>query len=166
MRILAALALCLGLFMAAPAMAQDDPGLARRTEMAERYLRLTMGDDLRPLIEGLIDNELATRPDLTAEQRDWYRDNGPIFYGTFMDALIADMTPRYAAAMTEEELAAAIEFYSSPVGRSLVRKELTLQLDFETELYAAADALAMEIEAKYCAAFGCDTSIMILPSTK
>jgi hypothetical protein len=166
MRILTALALCLGLLVAAPVVAQDDPGLERRTEMAERYLHLTVGDDMRPLIDSLIDQELAGRPDLTAEQREWYRDNGPIFFATFMDALIADLAPRYASTMTEAELAAAIEFYSSPLGQSLVRKELTLQLGFEAEMYAAAEALAADIEAKYCAAFDCDTLTMALPSVK
>ncbi len=167
MRILTALALCLGLVMAAPAaQAQADPGLERRTELADRYMRLTLGDDMRPLIESLIEEELANLPDLSPQERAWYRQNVPVFFEAFMNALIADMAPRYAASMTEEELAAAIEFYSSPLGRSVARKELMLQVDFETEMYAAAEAMAVDIQTKYCAAFDCDTLTMVLPSVK
>lgn len=169
MRILTALALCLGLFMVAPAaqaQAQADPGLERRTELADRYMRLTLGDDMRPLIESLIEEELAAQPHLSPEERAWYRQNMPVFFEAFMNALIADMAPHYAASMTEEELAAAIEFYSSPVGRSIARKELMLQVDFETEMYAAAEAMAVDIQTKYCAAFDCDEFSMVLPSAK
>jgi len=167
MRILAALALCLGLFMAAPAaQAQDDPGLERRTAMAERYIRLTLGDDMRPLIESLIEEELAAQPHLSPEERSWHRENIPVFFEAFMDVLITDMAPRYAVSMTEEELAAAIEFYSSPVGRSIARKELMLQVDFETEMYTAAEAMAVDIQTKYCAAFECDDLLQVVPSTK
>ena len=168
MRILAALALCLGLFTAAPVMAQAqaDPGFERRTELADRYMRLTLGEDMRPLIESLIEEELAAQPHLSPEERAWYRQNMPVFFEAFMNALIADMAPRYAASMTEEELAAAIEFYSSPVGRSIARKELMLQVDFETEMYAAAEVMAVDIQTKYCAAFDCDEFLIVVPSTK
>jgi hypothetical protein len=68
--------------------------------------------------------------------------------------------------MTDEELNAGIEFYSSPLGRSLARKEVALQIDMNDELYAAADAMAADMETKYCAAFDCPDLSVIVPSGK
>lgn len=166
MRILTAVALCLGLFMAAPAMAQDDAGLERRTVMAERYMRLTLGDDLRPFVESMVEQQLATEPDLSPEERAWYRANMPVFFDDFMESLITDIAPRYAAVMTEEELAAAIEFFGSPLGRSLARKQALLQIDIEEDVFGAALVMQAEIEVKYCAAFDCDNLMLVLPSAK
>ncbi|MFW2342632.1 DUF2059 domain-containing protein [Brevundimonas sp.] len=166
MRILMALAVCLGLFMAAPALAQDEAGLVRRTEMAERYMRLSIGDDLRPIVESMVEETLAIQPDLTPEQRAWFQTNIPVFYDDFMESLIADIAPRYAAVLTEEELAAGIAFYGSPIGRSLARKQTMLQMDIETDIYGAIMAMQAEIDTKYCATFDCEGLTMVLPSTK
>lgn len=144
----------------------QDRDLARRTEQAERYLRLTTGDDLRPLIEAMIEEQLAADANMTSEQRAWYRANMPVFFDAFMESLIDLMAPRYAASMTEEELAAGIEFYSSPLGRSLASKEVALQIDVDEELYAAGEAMMLEITAKYCARFDCEDLPTIVASGK
>ncbi|HEV2080888.1 MAG TPA: DUF2059 domain-containing protein [Brevundimonas sp.] len=157
MRFLTMLAAVLAatLILSGPAAAQDR-GLERRTELAERYIRLSLGDDLRPMIESVIEQQLASDGGLTPEQRGWYRSNMPVFFDTFMDRLIDVMAPRYAASMTDDELNAGIAFYSSPLGRSLARKQIMLQAEMDADLMQAAEAMGVEIETKYCAAFGCE----------
>ena len=149
------------LVLSEPVAAQDR-GLERRTEMAERYIRLTFGDDLRPIVASLVEQELAAQPDLTAEQREWYRNNMPVFFEDFMDQLISDLAPRYAAELTEDELDAGIAFYSSPLGRSLARKETGLQVSLEEDAYAAAEAMGVSMMTKYCAAFDCPAGYDLL----
>ena len=167
MRIILILAATLTALIASaePASAQDRE-LLRRTELAERYVRLSFGDDLRPMIEAIIEEQLAGDMSMTTEQRAWYRNNVPVFFDGFMDTLIDLIVPRYVASMTDEELNAGIEFYSSPLGRSLARKEVALQIDMNDELYAAADAMAADMETKYCAAFDCPDLSAIVPSGK
>ncbi len=148
------------------AASAQDRDLARRTELAGQYLRLSMGDDLRPVIEAVVEEELALSGDTTPEQRAWYRDNVPVFFEDFMAELIEQVAPRYAASLTEDELSAGIAFYSSPLGRSLARKQMALQVDLEEELYAAMETMAVNMQAKYCAAFTCPETIQIVPSRK
>jgi len=163
--VLILLAAVAALLSAEPASAQAR-GVADRTALAERYIRLSMGDDLRPMIESVIEQQLAADDGMTPEQRAWYRDNVPVFFDTFMNRLIDLLAPRYAANMTDEELNAGIAFFSSTMGRSLARKQVELQVDMEEHLYEAAEIMTEEIEAKYCAAFACDTLPIVSSSGK
>ncbi|HEV7228914.1 DUF2059 domain-containing protein [Brevundimonas sp.] len=158
-------AVVVALLSAQPVSAQDRD-LADRTALAERYIRLSMGDDLRPMIEGVIEEQLAADDGMTPEQRAWYRANVPVFFDAFMNRLIDLLAPRYAASMTDEELNAGIAFYSSPLGRSLARKQVALQVDMDEHFYEAAETMSAEIEAKYCAAFACDAPPIISSSGK
>jgi hypothetical protein len=167
MRLIVVLALALTAFLASPEIASaQDRDLLRRTELAERYIRLSFGDDLRPMIEAVIEEQLAADGSMTPEERTWYRNNMPIFFDQFMTELIDLMAPRYAAIMTDEELNAGIDFFGSPLGRSLARKEVSLQVGMEEEVYAAAEAMVVDMETKYCAAFTCPDLIQVVPSGK
>jgi hypothetical protein len=167
MRILMIVAAAALLSLAVPhAASAQDEGLVRRTALAERYLRLSYGEDLRPLVAGLVEEQLAADVEMSPEERDWFRANLPVFFDRFMDSLVRDMAPRYAAVMTDEELNAAIAFFSSPVGRSLARKETALTIDMDDEIYEAAAAMVIDMDVKYCATFACSELPTVVPSGK
>jgi hypothetical protein len=166
MRIVRILLVAVFALLSAGTASAQDRGLAERTVLAERYIRLSMGDDLRPMVESVIEEQLAASGDLTPEQRSWFRANVPVFFDAFMNRLIDLLAPRYAASMTEEELAAGIAFYSSPLGRSLARKQVALQIGMEEDVYEAAESMSAEIDAKYCAAFDCEGTPFVASSGK
>jgi len=166
MRMVLILFVAVAAFLSVGTASAQDQGLAERTVLAERYIRLSIGDDLRPMITGWVEAELAATDDMTPEQRDWYRANMPVLFDAFMNRLIDLLAPRYAASMTDEELNAGISFFSSPLGRSLARKEAALQMQMEEEVYKAAGAMMAEIDTKYCAAFECPDLPAIVPSGK
>jgi len=165
MRILTALALCLGLFMAAPAMAQDS-GAARRLHLAEQYIELALGENVTTLVAQIIEEDLAAAPEMSDRERQWMRANMPPMLIEAIDRMARDMAPIYAESFTIEELEALVEFYSTPLGQSVAAKEFELGARVDELLGAAMVQFFQTFQAKYCAEFECDALLQVVPSTK
>lgn len=119
-----ALALC----VAGGACAEATP---RAKELARRYIvALDMRKNVMPMMDSMMaamtDQELA-QGDFTAEERALVakivRDavNGTM-EGELLDEMLTDMEPMLAETFTEQELQAMVDFYESPIGRSMMAK--------------------------------------------
>ncbi|HAJ04425.1 MAG TPA: hypothetical protein DCX75_17460 [Brevundimonas sp.] len=165
MRILAALALCLGLLMAAPAMAQDGDA-ARRLQLAEQYVELSLGENIAALVGQLVEEDLAESPDMSDRERQWMRANMPPMILEVIDRMARDMAPVYAETFTLEELEALVAFYSTPLGQSVAIKEFELGARIDELLGGAMIQFFETFEAKYCAEFDCEPLMAVVPSAK
>ena len=165
MRILAALALCLGLFTAAPAMAQDGDA-ARRLQLAEQYVELSLGENIAALVGQLVEEDLAESPDMSDRERQWMRANMPPMILEVIDRMARDMAPVYAETFTLEELEALVAFYSTPLGQSVAIKEFELGARIDELLGGAMIQFFETFEAKYCAEFDCEPLMAVVPSAK
>lgn len=165
MRILSVVALCLGLLVAAPAVAQDSDA-ARRLQLAEQYVELSLGDNIAKLVAGIIEEELAAAPDMTDRERQWMRTNMPPMILEAIDRMAADMAPIYAETFTVEELEALVAFYGTPLGQSVATKEFQLGARVDELLGGAMIQFFETFEAKYCAEFDCEPLMAVVPSAK
>ena len=165
MRILFVLAMCLGLMVAVPAVAQD-AGAARRMELAEQYIELSLGDNVSKLVTQVIEEELAASPDMSDRERTWMRTNMPPMILEAINQMAQDMAPIYAETFTIEELEALVAFYSTPLGQSVAIKEFELGSRIEELLGSAMIRFFQNFEAKYCAEFECEPLMAVVPSAK
>ena len=167
MRILVALALCLGLFMAAPAPAlAQDPDAARRHQLAEQYVELSLGENIAALVGQIVEEDLAASPDMSDRERAWMRANMPPMILEAIDRMAKDMAPIYAETFTIEELEALVTFYSTPLGQAVAIKEFELGSRIDELLGGAMIEFFQTFEAKYCAEFDCEPLMAVVPSAK
>jgi hypothetical protein len=160
---LPALVLILSLTFAAPSLAQDRDA-ARRLELAERYITLSMGDNVEKLVGDLIEQELATSSDIPAEERAWMRANMPPLLVTAIERMARDLAPIYAETFTLEELEALADFYATPLGQTIARKQFEVAAREEEVLAVALSQFFEDFATKYCQAFSCDAP-EIVPGT-
>lgn len=165
MRILATLALCLGLFTAAPALAQD-PDAARRLQLAEQYVELSLGENIAALVGQIVEEDLAASPDMSDRERAWMRANMPPMILEAIDRMAKDMAPIYAETFTIEELEALVAFYSTPLGQAVAIKEFELGSRIDELLGGAMIEFFQTFEAKYCAEFDCEPLMAVVSSAK
>ncbi|MBU1271661.1 MAG: DUF2059 domain-containing protein [Alphaproteobacteria bacterium] len=147
-----------GLFAVGPVAAQDR-GLAQRTALAERVIRLSAGPNFTKVMEAMIADQLA-KADTEgqgAEEAAWLRSNAPRMLTAMVDDMMADMVPHYASMFTVEELEAQIAFYDSPVGRQVATKTLQLSAVMNEITMEHLTVFIEELMTKYCAQFDCET---------
>lgn len=157
MRVLMVLALGLSLFAAAPATAQDtarDGDAAHRLALAEQYLELTQGANLRKTVEAYFEEAFA-KLDAPAEERAWLTENMAAVFETAMDATFADLTDDVAEIYTAEELEAMIAFFDTPMGRSITVKSFDFGVRLQAVMMPHLAAAFAQLGEKYCARFEC-----------
>ena len=140
----------------APAFAQTAPDPAREShlDLAGRYLELTQGGEVvkqmrRQLEEGYTDTGL---PD---EQRAWMTENMAGLLAEVIDETLELLRDDVADDFTVQELEAAIEFYESPVGRSLVRKQVELNFETQQVMMPLLMPRMASLMEKFCVRFDC-----------
>ena len=155
MRIIAILAVILAVW-AGPVLAQSTPATARQNhlDLAEQYLELTQGGDLVKQMRRQIEDGYG-EADLPPEQRAWLVESMSDMFADVMALTIVELRDDVADSFTIQELETAIAFYDSPIGRSVVRK----QVDLNTELQAVMTRLLVprvtDPMEKYCLRFDC-----------
>lgn len=155
MRIIAILAVAL-VMSAAPAAAQTAPDSAREAQLAlaGRYLELTQGGDLLKQMRGQIEDSYG-ESDLPAEQQAWLVEHLGALFTDVLQATITEMRDDVADRFTAPELEAAVGFYESPLGRSLVRKQVDLNGDIQRVMIPMLLPRITELGEKFCVRFDC-----------
>lgn len=155
MRIIAILAVILAVW-AGPVLAQTAPDAARQThlDLAEQYLELTQGGDLvkqmrRQIEDGYGDAELPP------EQRAWLVDSMTDMFADVMARTIVELRDDVADSFTVEELEAAIAFYDSPIGRSVVRNQVDLNAELQEVMLRLLVPRVTDLMEKYCLRYDC-----------
>jgi hypothetical protein len=141
---------------AAPVAAQTAPDSTRETQLAlaGRYLELTQGGDLLKQMRGQIEDNYG-ETDLPAEQRAWLVEHLGALFTDVLQATITEMRDDVADRFTASELEAAVVFYESPLGRSLVRKQVDLNGDFQRAMIPLLMPRITELGEKFCLRFDC-----------
>lgn len=141
---------------ATPAFAQDASGTerVRQLELAGRYLDLTQGGELLKQMREQIEEGYGDSH-LPAEQRAWMVENMSGVLEEVMRDTLAELRDDVADSFTAQELEAAITFYESPLGRSVLHK----QVDMNSELQEVMAPLLIPrlgaLMEKFCQRFDC-----------
>lgn len=155
MRIIAILAVILTVW-AGPVMAQTAPDAARQShlDLAERYLELTQGGDLVKQMRSQIEESYA-QADLPAAQRTWLVTSMADMFTEVMALTLVEMRDDVADSFTVEELESAIAFYDSPTGRSVVRKQVELNVELQQVITRLLMPRMTDMMEKFCLRFDC-----------
>lgn len=155
MRIVILLLAAVWLALAAPAAAQDAPADARRLALAQQYLEVTQGENLRKTITAYFEEAFA-KSEMPADQRDWLTQNMAVAFDQAMQATFADLTDDVAELFSEEELEAMIAFFDAPLGRSITEKSFEFGVRLQTVMTPHLTEAFTQLGEKYCARFECE----------
>lgn len=135
--------------------APPDAALARRSSLARELIGLSAGPNFAKEIERIIGAEIEKIGDGQSEEAAWVRAAMPPMMSRMVTRLLDEMVPAYAEIYSEEELRGQIDFYRSPVGRSVAAKTAPLAMAVqEAQVRVMADFMT-ELQGKYCARFNC-----------
>ena len=123
-------------------------------ELANRYLVLTQGGDLIKQMRGQMEDAYGASgmPD---EQREWMAENMGDLFAEVMVQTIVELRDDVADSFTVEELETAIAFYDSPIGRSVVRKQVDMNIELQETMVPILMPRVMSLMEKFCVRFDC-----------
>jgi uncharacterized protein len=144
---------------AGPALAQTAPDAARQSRLAlsERYLELTQGGDLIKEIREQLEADYG-ETELPEAQRVWFVERMTVVLEEVVAATLVELRDDVADSFTSEELETAIAFYDSPVGRSVVRKQMALNAELQQIMMRLLMPRVTELMEKYCLRFDCSAA--------
>ena len=156
MRVLMGLVAAMALSGAAPAMAQTASGPAREQQLAlaDRYLTLTQGGEVLKQLRRQIEEGFGEQ-EMPAEQRAWMSENLSTMMEDVVVATIAEMRDDVADDFTAEELQGAVAFFESPLGRSVVRKQVDLNAEMQEAMTPLIVPRLTTMMEKFCLRFDC-----------
>jgi hypothetical protein len=155
MRIIAVIAALLA-FAAGPALAQGAPDATRQNhlDLAGRYLELTQGGEIIKQMHGQLEEGYA-ESGLPADQRAWMVENFADMFAEVMTATMVELRDDVADSFTVQELETAIAFYGSPIGRSVIRKQVDLNMEIQRVMMPLLVLRMTELMEKFCLRFDC-----------
>lgn len=134
---------------------RPDEGLARRSVLARELINLSAGPNFMKEFEQVMSEQLDGITQKGGEEAAWIRTNMPPMLSRMVVRLLDDMVPAYAELYTEEELRGQIDFYRSPVGRSVAAKAIPLGVAVQESQIEVMTSFMTELQSKYCARFDC-----------
>lgn len=158
MRILVVIAAVL-LVSAAPVVAQEAPDAARQAQLnlAGRYLELAQGAGMDKIVRQQLEAFYAEGA-LPEDQRAWLTETMATTYQDVMTLVIAEMRDDVADRFTTAELEALIAFYDTPLGRSIVSKEVEMSLAMEQAMMPHLMTRLEAVSEKFCLRFDCSAA--------
>lgn len=123
-------------------------------QLAERYLELTQGGDLVKQMRGQIEQGYDASG-MPADQRDWMAESMGDLLAEVMELAIAELRDDVADSFTLQELETAIAFYDSPIGRSVVRKQLDMNMELQEVMMPLLMPRMTSLAEKFCLRFDC-----------
>lgn len=135
--------------------APQDAGAARRSALARELIELSTGPNFLKEFERAMGDQLSKIDEKGGQEAVWVRANMPPMLSRMIVRLMDEMVPAYAELYTEEELQAQIDFYRSPIGRSVAAKAIPLGVAVQEVQTKILMSFLTEFEGKYCAQFDC-----------
>lgn len=155
MRTIIMLLASLWLSVAPVAAAQEPPAPdARRLELADQYLELTMGAGMRKFIADFYEKFYA-ETELPREQQEWWAQNMTTAMDRMLHTMSAELREDVAEIYSAEELAALVALYRSPIGRSIAEKDLQMSVRMQEALGPHLVTLMTDLSEKFCLQFDC-----------
>jgi uncharacterized protein len=141
---------------AGPAFAQTAPDAGRQShlDLAGRYLELTQGGDLVKQMRGQMEEGYGAS-DMPADQRDWMIENMGEMFTEVMALTVEELRDDVADSFTVQELETAIAFYESPIGRSVVRKQVDMNMELQEIMTPLLLPRMTALMEKFCLRFDC-----------
>lgn len=140
----------------APAAAQDAPSPEREAHLAlaDQYLELTQGGDLVKQMQNQIGAQFEDS-EIPADQRQWISDQMSAVLEEVIDLTLVELRDDVADSFTVAELEAAIGFYESPVGRSIVMKQVDMNMEIQEVMVPLMIPRFTSVMEKFCLRFDC-----------
>ena len=92
---------------------------------------------------------------MPADQRDWMAESMGDLLTEVMELAIAELRDDVADSFTVQELETAIAFYDSPIGRSVVRKQLDMNMELQQVMMPLLMPRITSLMEKFCLRFDC-----------
>lgn len=128
----------------------------RSLELSKRYFRaMRLEDSLSKALDSL-DPALLGGEDAGPEQAEAMRSATKQALDAAMPRYIEKMTPLLASAYTEEELAALVAFYESPLGQSVVAKSRDVGGISSQAMKDLLPGIMDDAMDRYCRQMGCE----------
>jgi len=131
-----------------------DPARENHLELAERYLELTQGGDLVKQMRGQMEESYGASG-MPTEQRDWMVQSMGDLLAEVMNLAIVELRDDVADSFTVQELETAIAFYDSPIGRSVVRKQVDMNMELQQVMMPILMPRVSSLMEKFCVRFDC-----------
>lgn len=140
---------------ASPKAAATAPS-ARAMDLSKRYFKaMRLDESLGKALDNL-DPALLGGEDNDPEQAEAMRAATKQALDAAMPQYIEKMTPLLASAYSEEELAALVAFYESPVGQSVVAKSRDVGGISSQAMKDLLPGIMDDAMDRYCAQMGCE----------
>lgn len=139
---------------AAAGEAAPDATRQGHLDLAERYLSLTQGGDLMKQMRGQIEDAYG-QSGLPAEQRAWMVESFTEMFTEVLETTIRELRDDVADSFTVQELETALAFYESPVGRSIIRKQLEMNVEMQEIMMPLLMPRLTALMEKFCVRFDC-----------
>jgi len=147
--------LAIALLAAVPAAQAQQAAPDRRLALAEHYVELSVVG-LDKMVHETIARQLEQDSQgMPAEHAQWFRANAAVILQPHLQRMIDAMKQDYAENFTEEELAALVDFYETPMGRGIARKQMDLGVEEGLRMAEFETAFSNDLLTKYCGAFDC-----------
>lgn len=158
---LVAVGLLIGSAAGAQAAAPAAPAAAspRKLELAHRYMAAmhvdammgSMMNTLMPAVLSQLSKGKEAPPELKAALTAAASESAQ----AMVPNLIERMTPVVAETFTEQELQAAVAYYESPLGQSLLAKMPTYMSRMGPAMQAMMPLVAADMEQRFCRKYDC-----------
>ncbi|GLS00057.1 hypothetical protein GCM10007859_00600 [Brevundimonas denitrificans] len=165
-----AVALALTFGQALPAAGQATAPSAQSAEvdakaaLVRRYFAAIQFDKLmNGMIESMLQNILAD-PRIPAEKREVIEDVALESFAAVMPGYMDRVVAVYAEEFTREELEGVVEFYESPVGRSLTARSVILTRRTGELMNYFQPAFEADMQRRLCDRIGCEPDVV--PTSK
>lgn len=157
-----AVVLALTFGQALPAVAQTSAPTAQSAEvdakaaLVRRYFAAIQFDKLmNGMIESMLQNILAD-PRIPAEKREVIEDVALESFAAVMPGYMDRVVAVYAEEFTHEELVGVVEFYESPIGRSLTARSVILTRRTGELMDYFQPAFEADMQRRLCDRVGCE----------
>ena len=143
----------------APTVSRD-ADYATREALVRRYFVAIQFDKLmNGMIEGMLENILAD-PRIPADKREVVQDVALESFAAVLPGYMDRVVEVYAEGFTREELVGVVDFYESPIGRSLTAKSVLLTRRTGELMDYFRPAFEADMQRRLCDRIGCAPEIV------
>lgn len=146
--------------LAAPAFAQEaaNPDVAAREALARRYFVAMQFDKMMNVMLESMTTSMMANSTLAEDKRDFLRDALLETYDAVLPQMIEAYVDLFAETFTLDELQQLVNFYESPVGRSVMAKSVLLSQQAGPMLERFQPIMERELTTRLCARIDCDAT--------
>jgi len=129
-----------------------------RMELARQYLNLLMTDQFEGVVRQMLGTEFENDSEMQAlpeADRRMILELTAELTTDMVPQMITEMVPVYAATFTEEELAALVGFYDTPLGRSIADKSIEVMPEADRAVMSVVPRMLEKMATRMCQHYGC-----------